>query len=92
MRRWIDASDSEDDDEVRAPIRTAKDKKWDTINAISATITNMLKTKDWNRLQDGMTTPVCVTAYAYLLALFVNMLNVVRIYVSIRVLMVHACM
>ncbi len=53
-RRWIDASDSDDsDDDVRAPIRSAHDKKWDGLVAATKAVNNLLKNADWNKLQDG---------------------------------------
>ena len=53
-RRWIDASDSDDsDDDVRAPIRSAREKKWEIFAGITKNISNLLKNNDWNRLQDG---------------------------------------
>ncbi len=53
-RRWIEASDSDDsDDDVRAPIRSAHDKKWDGLVTATKAVSNLLKNADWNKLQDG---------------------------------------
>jgi hypothetical protein len=53
-RRWIEASDSSDSDgDTRAPVKSARDKKWDQFAVVAKNIGNFLKNGDWSKLFDG---------------------------------------
>jgi hypothetical protein len=65
-RRWLDASDSDDsDDDVRAPIKSAAEKKWDALVGVAKAVTNLLKNSDWGKLFDGACGSVGAPACAW---------------------------
>ena len=51
--RFVDLdSDSESDDEKRV-VRTAKDKKWDAMLSIIASMNKQLRVNNWQEVEDG---------------------------------------
>ena len=51
-RRWLSDSESESDQE-RGRVLSEKERRWNAIIALGATIANALKNKDWSKVFDG---------------------------------------